>query len=171
MKRNTCLDSLRGIAILGIMLIHIFQNTNTFSSMCVWIQSIIINGDLGVEISFIISAILYTKRCQSISDLNRSNYAKLVKNKIFTIIPLYYFSIIIDIIYHVCIGINVSLRDIIIVLLGINYYLVPNYPGSGYIAVLLLMWLIYPLYCNKVNGIKNHLLFLGGGFCSVMPPI
>lgn len=57
MKRNTFFDSLRGIGILGIMLIHMFQNTYVYDHMSVFVQAIIRNGDLGVEISFIISAI------------------------------------------------------------------------------------------------------------------
>ena len=57
MKRIDVFDSLRGIAIIGVLLIHSGNNVPRNFSMLA--EAIISNGNKGVQVFFIISAILF----------------------------------------------------------------------------------------------------------------
>lgn len=57
MKRIDVFDSLRGIAIIGVILIH--SGNNVPRNFGVLAEAVISNGNKGVQIFFVISAILF----------------------------------------------------------------------------------------------------------------
>lgn len=92
------------------------------------------------------------------------DYFKIVIRRIITVMPLYYFSILIDVVYHILHCNKFSFSDVIVALLGINYFFNIDFPGSRYISIIFLLWFIYPLYCKRVQTIKKSFTILLGLF-------
>lgn len=80
-----CIDALKGIGILGIILVHYdLHSSNDL------IAGIVFNGARGVQLMFVINAFLIFNSLSKI-DLNRKNIIMWWKHKFLRLIPLYYF--------------------------------------------------------------------------------
>lgn len=162
-KRNTFLDSLKGIAIIGIMLIHIFQNTETYDNMPLLLQAIIRNGDLGVEITFIVTAFLYVGKCENIRLCKKSDIAKSISHKLIRVIPLYYISLALSTIYNIMQYGHTSIAALLVSAGGMNYGFFYGkaeaaYLGARYISFLFLLWIIFPFYIKYVSSVKGQII-------------
>lgn len=160
-KRLQIYDSIKGIAILGVICCHLqawFGIPNDTNML----GEVIKNGYWGVELTYLINGTLYAKSYnQKKLDIG-FNLTKYVARMIFRIIPIYYFAMVTNAICSfVAKGTAgaVSIWDIISHFLFCNvlnpYWFNSFFGGSGYIGVLVLMWIIYPLYLEKIDNLKK----------------
>lgn len=126
------IDALKGIGILGILLVHYgLRTSNEF------ILEIVSNGARGVQLMYIINAFLIFHSLSKI-ELTKNNIISWWKGKFTRLIPLYYFF---TIIYLLVFGI------------GPSYYLgtLPKISWVNIIANLLFLHGFYPYYINAIN--------------------
>ncbi len=83
-------DSLRGIAILMVMLVHTAQSVPELPR---WVQTITNYGQLGVQLFFVVSAITLSLSADRRSE-ERDRGNKYLIRRFFRIAPMYYFGII-----------------------------------------------------------------------------
>lgn len=161
-ERNTLFDSLKGIAILGIIITH---------SGAVNLPGIIGKigafGARGVQIFFIISAILTFKSLESFKKDNKS-IKKWYFNKFLRIIPLYYISLLF---YYFIVGFKpnywsgyqpiskFSIYLNILLLNGLHPFSANVINVNWYIGTLTLFILIAPLLYKKINNLSKSIIF------------
>jgi peptidoglycan/LPS O-acetylase OafA/YrhL len=125
-------DSLKGIGILGVVLVHCGINTSNEL-----VSSIVANGARGVQLLFIINAFLIFISLSKIK-LDRKNIILWYKNKFLRIIPLYWFF---------------TFLHLAVFGLGERYYLGPL-PKVSWLNILCNLFFLqgfYPYY-NSINA-------------------
>ncbi len=156
-NRNTLFDSIKGIAILAIMFIHLGQWNFELQeeSRLAIIRS---GGALGVELTFLINSFFLTKHYNDHSFEHRVSY--LLKS-LLNIIPVYWLGLTV---YWVssCFSMSGCKTDFINIL---SHYLflnglVPQWwwgfmGGTGYFGVLVIMWVIFPFFAKRVSNYKE----------------
>lgn len=128
------INSLKGIAILGVILVH--YGCDNIS--CSVIESVVANGARGVQLFFVINGYLIFKSLDKIT-LTKNNVLKWWKNKFLRIIPLYYFF---------------TILHLMVFGLGPRYYLGPYSHVSvlNIVCNLLFLQNFYPYFnCINVN--------------------
>ena len=84
-KQRKCIDSLKGIGILGIVLVHYgFTASNEL------ISGIVFNGARGVQLMYVINGFLIFHSLSKI-DGDRKSIREWYIGKFLRLIPLYYF--------------------------------------------------------------------------------
>ena len=162
-ERNTLFDSLKGIAILGIIITH-----SGAVNLPGLIGKIGAFGARGVQIFFIISAILTFKSLESFKKNNKS-IKKWYFNKFLRIIPLYYISLLF---YYFIVGFKpnywsgyqpiskFSIYLNILLLNGLHPFSANVINVNWYIGTLTLFILIAPYLYKKINNLSKSILFL-----------
>lgn len=166
-KKYEYIDSLRGIAILLVILVHtgyILDNTMLYFSR--GLQFFIFNGAMGVQLFFIISALTLT-----ISHYNRLKEQHQIRNffirRFFRITPMYYLAIVYFAIIDQYIQNNfygIDTGKFITTILFINPYFhkyIEGYvPGGWSISVEFLFYLLFPFVCNKIKSFNSSMIFI-----------
>lgn len=158
MKYSKSIDSLKGIAMLGIILVH---SRLSFGNI---FQCIVNNGARGVQLTFIISGYLIFKSLENAYQ-KKTPLKTWYRGKILRIIPLYWFFTILHIIvfgrgerFYLGPLKEVSWLNIICNLLCIHGFF-PYYANSinvnWYIADLMLWYLIAPVIYRVFNSLKK----------------
>lgn len=153
-------DGLKGIAILGIMLVHFMS----------WSGAISINdmvkrwadlGAYGVEITFILNAVLMSKSFIKWKALGGGICHFIFKN-ILRIFPVYYLGLTMHLIAErVTLGKIVQGKFVIFLHYTFLHGLSPLYWdafGMGYMGVLFVMWVLFPLYIRNIGDFKSALI-------------
>lgn len=162
-KRVTIMDSIKGIAMIGIFMVHI----GTWSSVVSQDSSLmrlILRGALGVELTYFVNAFFFTKGFVEQVNSQKTDLCEFIKRKLVSLIPIYWLTLILyAVVTYVTKGnVGGDLKSVVSCFLFLNalnpYCWNSFFPGSGYIGVLALMWLIYPLYLRKIKNIKNAIL-------------
>src|SRR5690242_3285681 len=85
-------DALRGIAIMGVLMVHCGQfGTNDFPS---FLENIVVNGAMGVQLFFVASAFtIFLSYGNRYGKETNANVNFLIR-RVFRIAPMYYFGII-----------------------------------------------------------------------------
>lgn len=84
-NRKQCIDSLKGIGILGVVLVHYgIKSSNDF------VNCIVGNGARGVQLLFIINAFLIFNSLNNVK-WNKESILAWYKRKFLRLIPLYWF--------------------------------------------------------------------------------
>lgn len=128
-----CIDSLKGIGILGIILVHC-NNVIYNSAM----DNVVMHGARGVQLLFIINAFLIFNSLSKI-EFTRHNIIEWWKRKFLRILPLYY---LFTIIWLIVFG------------TGHNYWLGPLEKISwlNILCNFLLIHGFFPYYVNSINA-------------------
>lgn len=163
MNRNSYLDSIKGLAIIGIVAIHF----NTWYSLLAGnglFRSIVCHGDYGVELTYIVNSFLFAKNYdKSIRNGNRKA-SYLILKQFARIAPLYYLFMTLNFILKIIFESNISVTfgDVLSHYLFINIF---NYKwfnsffgGSGYIGVLALMWFFYPVFLKHIDTLEKAIV-------------
>lgn len=162
-ERSTLWDSSKGIAIIIIFLVHNYVLGNIVSNYD-WVNMLLSKGRYGVEITFIANAFFFAKLYDLRVRSKKISSWEYIFKMICKTIPIYYlalFSIILfDYIYS---GSNAgSLANIIFHFLGLhalNYeYFNTVLPGSGYIGILYITWILYLFYCKFVDSKEKSII-------------
>lgn len=91
------IDVLRGIAIIGVLAVHSYQNVEDLPWFVEWIMNY---GQLGVQLFFVASAITLCLSMRSRGDISNVDF---FIRRYFRIAPLYYFGIILYLVFRVSI--------------------------------------------------------------------
>lgn len=168
-NRITLFDSIKGIAILMIMVIHLGQ-------LCLPLAEgerltiIISSGPLGVELTFLVNAFFFTRHFKSTSVCaevaSGDGYCRYILHSIIRIIPVYWFGLIVYGIscYYVKGALDVSIISVLshfFFFNGISPIWWNEYMGgSGYFGVLVILWFLFSLYINHINNRKQAFLYM-----------
>ncbi len=183
-KRLDYIDSLRGLAVLMVVLVHVSQiaDMSNFNSI---IQKIFSDGAKGVQLFYIISGFTIWLSIYKISIKNTYSYKNFMIRRFFRIAPMWYMAIIVYLLidgtgarYWLGDVQNISILNIIfnfIFLHGFNpYYINSIVPGGWSIGVEMVFYVIAPLlykYCNSTDlSIKMFALslILGKGLGKIL---
>lgn len=156
-ERITLFDSMKGIAILAIMFIHLGQWNLKFAdgSRAAIIRSA---GLLGVEITYIINAYFYTKRYME----QKFSYRIVVK-MFANLIPVYYFGLIVYGIstYYAFGAIDetgINILSHFLFLNGLNPEWWAGYMGgTGYFGILAICWMLFPIYLRSITDLRTSI--------------
>lgn len=158
-------DSIKGIGIIGIIFIHTTQ-WNPILPATIIGSNIRNAGLLGVEITFLVNAYFYTMSYDKKVRNNGSSILEIVVHKFKRIIPIYWIALTIYLISTVLsentLG-GVSLWNIAahyLFLNGLTPSLFSTFMGgSGYIGVLSIMWMCFPVFLKRVNSFRESLIY------------
>lgn len=147
-NRKQCIDSLKGIGILGVVLVHYgIRSSNDF------VNCIVGNGARGVQLLFIINAFLIFNSLNNVK-WNKESILAWYKRKFLRLIPLYWFF---TLLYVALIDTNGA------------YYLGPL-PKVSWLNILCNLFFVhgfYPYYTNSINA--NWFMGVLGIFYIVAP--
>lgn len=158
------IDALKGIGILGIILVHY--------GLCAsneLISKIVSNGARGVQLMFVINGFLIFNSLSKI-ELNRKNIKIWLKHKFLRLVPLYWFS---SILYLICFGTRggyftgslpkISLANIVTNLLFIHGFC-PYYINAininWFMADLAIFYVLSPLLFKFINSMERAVVAL-----------
>lgn len=157
-KRYEFIDVLKGVAILGIVLVHSVSSTE-HALIPSFLSSIIYSGGRGVQLFFIISGYL------TFLSLSKNNdKIEFYKKRLKRMIPLFFLIITYYVITNIRnnIGNPISLPHILS-LYTLTFGLFPNYINSlmsieWFVGTLTLMYLISPFLYKYLRNINNSIL-------------
>jgi peptidoglycan/LPS O-acetylase OafA/YrhL len=162
-KRFNSIDALRGIAALYILLYHLALIPNPALYIPKWANPFVHTGGTAVILFFVISSF-----CLCLSMQNKKQglfpYKRFYLRRIFRIVPLFYFLIILSLIREKYLsGNTLSLAD---VLLNISFAfnLVPGKQdgvvwASWILSIQMIFYLIFPLVYRFVNNFWKSIVF------------
>ena len=152
------INSLKGIAILGVVLVHYGCN----SSYSI-INSIVANGARGVQLFFVINGYLIFNSLDKF-DLTLNNIINWWKNKFLRIIPLYWFFTIVHLLifgtgprYYLGPYSHVSVLNIICNLLFLhNFYPYFNCINvNWFMGVIGIFYILAPIMKKKIDSLER----------------
>ncbi len=162
------IDSLRGVAILMVILVHTSQSVSNQPELAVEIFGF---GRMGVQLFFVLSAIIL---CHTVATSgNRVETGSFYCRRFFRIAPLYYFGIFFYFVLRVSEGYFPSLEYIsgptytpanILTNVFFVQGLVPNVdndiiPGGWSIGIEMAFYLVFPAIYSFLGVADNRLLF------------
>jgi peptidoglycan/LPS O-acetylase OafA/YrhL len=161
-------DALRGIAIIGVLVIHCGQiGTNEYPAL---IQNIILNGAIGVQLFFVASAFTIFLTYGNRYDKETTPTTNFFIRRFFRIAPMYYFGIIYFLgqdgfgaRYWLGDASNVSTWNILSNLLFVHsinpYWITSVVPGGWSIAVEVCFYCLVPLLFLRIRNLNQAFLF------------
>lgn len=169
MKRIDVFDSLRGIAIIGVILIHSGNNVPRNFGMLA--EAIISNGNKGVQIFFIISAILFNRSfatyCNKYPDMRPEIVAAWYGKRFLRLIPLFWLTNTAVLLYSGIKDMNISVADVKIYISNCLFLhgFIPEYinaiGNNWYIGTLAIFILLVPFIYRLVNNIWKACALFG----------
>lgn len=151
--RFNWIDSFKGIAILGIVVIH--AGGANLSGVAGKFGSA---GHFGVQIFFMISAFLVWNSL----DNHRISYPEWIKKRLKRLMPSYYLAYFVALIVTFFMGIRYSFLDILVHVLGI-WGLFPQYNNTilaeWFLGALLIFTFVAPLVYRIVNNLEKSVVF------------
>lgn len=161
-SRISLFDSVKGIAMVGIVFIHLAQYNSLFP---VNSRGYVIStaGLLGVELTYMINAYLYTASYNRRVIENQESSLKFLGRMILRLIPVYYFALIVYVIStYVAFGtLGDSISNVVSHFLLLNGLKLEWWAGfmggTGYIGILVLMWGIFSVYLKYVHSMKSSI--------------
>jgi len=157
-KRVETLDSLKGLAVIGIFGIHVGVNHSIFTG---YLSALFMHGNLGVEITYIINALLLASQYYKHFGENK-NSLKLVFRSILNILPIYYlFILTLKHIYTDGLGLVVPNGAVSTSLLFVNVFssdYANFFGGSLYFSCLVVGWFLYSFYLRYINNLKKSII-------------
>ncbi len=168
-KKYEYIDSLRGIAILLVILTH---SRKTLAYLPDIIMQFVIDGQYGVQLFFIVSA--YTLTLSFYSRIDEPNRTKnFFIRRFFRIAPLFYLAIIAYIIVDWTIynNRNIGIFEIITNITFTNGFF-PQYIssiayGGWSIATEFCFYFLLPFICIKIRSLNSSILFVAISLLSV----
>lgn len=162
-ERSILWDSLKGIAIIGIFLVHNYVLGNIVTNHN-WISLLLQKGRYGVEITFIANAFFFAKLYDSRVRTKKVSNWEYIFKMICKTIPIYYLAMLSVLLFdYIHTGTIVETpSNIIFHLLGIHALTFKYYnsllPGSIYIGVLYVTWVLYLFYCKFVDSKEKSII-------------
>ena len=158
-QRSQLIDSVKGIGMIMIVMIHTMQWNGIFTSAG-YRFNIRTSGLLGVELTFLVNSFLYVKSYEKYVLGGVKSILQLIFHMILRIVPLYWLLLTIYTVVTIVEGnLDVTWWNILMHFLCLNG-LTPRLfssfvGGSGYIGILVLMWMVFPIYLKRIKAIKK----------------
>ncbi|MDB5246602.1 MAG: acyltransferase [Segetibacter sp.] len=178
MKKYQFIDSLRGIAIIMVILVHSYYASEKFTfSLSPITRQVFISGQYGVQLFFLLSAItlFISGKKKWLTEENAT--ANFFRRRFFRIAPLYFIAIIYYTIQNttgfkfLSTGVPAHLLEIKPIVLNFLFLhaLVPHYinsvvPGGWSIGVEMLFYCLVPLLIKGMRNLNYSIIFFS---CSV----
>ncbi|QJD94399.1 acyltransferase [Mucilaginibacter robiniae] len=165
LKKLPYIDALRGLAVLGVIMVHVSLNSLTGRY-----QTMAGLGAKGVQLFYFISAFTLFLSAHGRTNQETNANINFFIRRIFRIAPLYYLAIIYyGIIIPYFTTQKISIEGIILNLTFMHGFS-PNYinnvvPGGWSIAVEMLFYVFVPLLVIKINSLNKAILFLVIALC------
>jgi peptidoglycan/LPS O-acetylase OafA/YrhL len=167
-KKLNYVDALRGIAILGVLVVHCGQSgTNNYAA---FVQNILVNGALGVQLFYVASAftIFLTFGSRQGKELNPG--ANFFIRRFFRIAPMYYLGILYYLFqdgwgprYWLGDAPGISSWNVlsnIFFIHGFNpYWITSVVPGGWSIAVEMSFYSLVPLLFMQIRNLNQSVVF------------
>lgn len=174
LERFRFIDSLRGIAILMVLMLHVGQQGADYYYFPSILQKCILNGRLGVQLFFMVSAftlmLSYNNRKQT-TDINKNFFIR----RVFRIAPMYYLAILYFTFQNIIgpdyfqthqLSGSLDLGQLIsniFFIHGIHPHWINSYvPGGWSITVEMTFYLSLPFICSKIKDINGSIYLLIG---------
>jgi peptidoglycan/LPS O-acetylase OafA/YrhL len=169
------IDSLRGLAILGVLLNHNLNMGTTSGKIPTILLVIFQIGSLGVQLFFVLSALTLFFSFNSRQHIEQNPVKNFYLRRFFRIAPLFYLSIVYYLWqdgsgprYWLGDANHISIANILsnfTFTFGFNpYWLMSVVPNSWTIAVEFVFYLTMPLLFYKIRSINNALIFIMGSY-------
>lgn len=157
-----CIDSLKGIGILGVVLVHYGLNTSNEL-----LGGIVANGARGVQLLFIVNGFLIFNSLDKL-ELTKENVTAWWKKKFLRLIPMYYFFTILSVLLLDAPGEywlgplpRVSWLNVLCNLLFIHGFF-PYYTNSinanWFMGVLGIFYILAPFLYKVINSLEKSLI-------------
>lgn len=167
-KKYEYIDSLRGIAILLVVFVHIgYAMDYTMQYFNQGLLFLVLSGKYGVQLFFIVSAFTLTLSHYNRLDEPHKNRNFFIR-RFFRIAPMFYLALI----YHALRTIDWNLANIgdlsllkLIATFTFTITLLPEklgeyVPGGWTISVEFLFYLLIPFICNKIKSLNDSILLV-----------
>lgn len=166
-KKYEYIDSLRGIAILLVIVVHAgFVLEYTMYYFPQWLINAIHSGQYGVQLFFIVSAYTLTMSHYNRLDEPNKNKSFFIR-RFFRIAPMIYFILIYYIFYEINWDLSrfpeTSWKDILASMTftqtlfsGLNKY----FPGGWTVSVEFLFYMMLPFICAKIKNLNASIVFV-----------
>lgn len=172
-KKYEYIDSLRGLAILLVIMVHtLLSLTNEYSFYNGSIKAFMINGQFGVQLFFIVSAFTLMLSYQN-RKTEKHRTAKFFIRRFFRIAPMYYLAIILILLDNL-LNLNFykidhqsyTIVEIISNFLFVNGFF-PEYinrlvPGGWSITVEFTFYMVLPFLCIKIKSLNSAIILAVG---------
>lgn len=168
MKKIDYIDALRGVAILGVLMVH----TNQYGTAVVnaIIAKIIVGGASGVQLFYLASAFTLLLSFKNRASKEKFTIRNFFIRRFFRIAPMYYLGILYYIFqdglgprYHLGNSTHITFLNILsnfIFLHGFNpYWITSLVPGGWSIAVEMTFYAILPFLISKISNIQSAFIF------------
>jgi peptidoglycan/LPS O-acetylase OafA/YrhL len=169
-KKHAYIDALRGIAVLGTLLIHCSKYEKGINDFGDIFKDFFQLGNSGVQLFFMMSAFtLYMSMSQK-KGLEKNTYFNFFVRRIFRILPLFYFSVIIYFFiqngnYWWLKYPNIDSFSLIISTLTFTNGFHPIWinsivEGGWSIAIEMIFYALFPLIFKYIKSLKRAMFFL-----------
>lgn len=157
-KRFKYIDSLRGIAILLVVISHsrpYFAGITNYK-LPGSLDEILQNGDKGVTLFFLMSAFTLCLSLNSKKDTEQHPIRNYFIRRGFRIAPMYYFIIIVILLLHINSPSAPSVFSNLLFLHGANpYWINSTVPGGWSVGIEVMFYLIFPFLFFKIKSIYS----------------
>ncbi len=166
-KKYAYIDTLRGLAILGVMMVHCGQcGSNKYPQ---WVESIITSGSYGVQLFFIVSALTLFMSMKERSVNEKYPVLNFFIRRFFRIAPLFYIAIVYYLLEYAhgrtdvfagSYGLSMfKILSTVTFTNGISPYWITSVVDGGWtIAVEMTFYLFLPLLFMTIKNLKTALL-------------
>lgn len=160
-KKWKYIDFLKGIAMLGVILVHYNQSFTAPGARLIALSGF---GEHGVQVFFMISAFLLWHSYSRLKNPSVKDSIGFVKSKLSRIFPLFFIAIVIYVCLNLCFGVisdNVKWQSVLCHLLFINGF-TPHYINDimgieWYIADLVILFALTPVLYRWISCLKRAL--------------
>ncbi|MDB5120209.1 MAG: Peptidoglycan/LPS O-acetylase OafA/YrhL, contains acyltransferase and SGNH-hydrolase domain [Sphingobacteriales bacterium] len=152
------IDSLRGIAILMVIFCHSHPYIAELYNVVLppFFEIIVTNGDKGVTLFFLMSAFTLCLSFNYKTETERDPVRNYFIRRIFRIVPLYYFILLLTLLLNVN---SPSISSIIanfLFLHGLSpYWVNSTFPGGWSVGIEVLFYLVFPVLFYKIKSLTN----------------
>ena len=166
-KRFEFVDALRGLAILGVIIVHSGQQISNLPS---WFKSITQNGARGVQLFYIVSAFTLYYSLKYVRVSEKRLYLNFFIRRFFRIAPLFYVAIIFFLWkdgfgprHFLGDAPSITLSNILSTFFFVNgvnpYWITSIVPGGWSIAVEMTFYATLPFIFNKIKTLTQAIWF------------
>ncbi|CAN5275484.1 hypothetical protein BH11BAC6_BH11BAC6_11890 [soil metagenome] len=169
MKKLGYIDALRGLAILGVLMIHCsnYYTSDNYSGI---VQAIMGNGARGVQLFYVVSAFTLFLSLSNKRNTENNSTLNFFIRRFFRIAPMYYIGIAYYL-YQNGLGPGYWLGDAngitypnilsnILFIHGFNpYFITSVVPGGWTIAVEVMFYCLVPFLFHKIKNLDGAILF------------
>lgn len=158
MHRFKYIDALRGIAIIMVVLHHshpYFAGITNYK-LPAFFDAILQNGDKGVTLFFLMSAFTLCLSLDKKKDTETRPIRNYFLRRVFRIVPLYYFAIILILLAGINSPSGSSILANVLFIHGLNpLWINSTIPGGWSVGIEVLFYLVFPFFFFRIKSVYS----------------